>query len=85
MYQNIKNSKAVLSAEIVKDYFINLKETLKLDTPYSSAISPDRIYNYDETNLVDDPGVKKCIFRKGVKYPERIRDFSKSRISIMFC
>ena len=35
--------------------------------------------------MCDDPGSKKCIFTRGVKYPERIRDSSKISVSIMYC
>jgi hypothetical protein len=34
--------------------------------------------------LADDPGSKKCIFKRGTKYPERVLNSSKSAISIMF-
>ena len=44
----------------------------------------DNIINYDETNLSDDPGTKKCIFKRGVKYPERVINFSKGNISLLF-
>lgn len=50
-----------------------------------SGVEPTNIFNYDETNLSDNPGTTKCLFKRGVKYPERIRDFSKSATSIMFC
>ena len=40
--------------------------------------------NYDETNLQDDPGKKKVISKRGINYPERAMDFSKSAISVMF-
>lgn len=38
---------------------------------------PENIYNFDETNLRDDPGVKKCIFKKGTKYCEKVQNTSK--------
>jgi len=43
------------------------------------------LYNYDETNLSDDPGSKKCLYKRGVKYPERAKDNTKASISLMFC
>jgi hypothetical protein len=81
--RNIKTSKASLSPEIVQDYFNNLNVALKVGE--EDEIKPEHIFNYDETNLTDDPGSKISIFRRGIKYPERIRDFSKSSTSIMFC
>ena len=35
--------------------------------------------------MTDDPGIKRCIFRRGVKYPERIQDSTKVSTSKMFC
>ena len=46
---------------------------------------PENIWNYDKTNLTDDPGAKKVIFKRGVKYTEQIRNHSKSAISMVFC
>jgi len=66
----------------VKEYFDNLKQTIEND---GAEIPPQQIYNYDETCLTDDPGTKKCIFKRGVKYPERVKDSSKTAISVMFC
>jgi len=80
--QNIKRSRASVSANEVKEYFSNLKETLENG---GQPIPAENIFNYDETNLTDDPGTKKCIFKRGVKYPERVKDSTKSATSIMFC
>ena len=82
MSQNIKTSKAELSPEEMLTYFNALQKTLSED---GNIIDPARIYNYDETNLADDPGRRKYIFKKGTKYPDRIRDSSKASVSIMFC
>jgi len=59
-----KRSRASVSADEVKEYFDNLKQTIEND---GAEIPPEQIYNYDETCLTDDPGTKKCIFKKGVK------------------
>lgn len=75
---NIKRARANVSRETVINYFDNLLETLK-DIPAC------RIFNYDETNLQDDPGKKQMLFRRGTKYPERICNFTKSSISLMMC
>jgi len=76
--QNISRKRGELSRSEVQKYFDNLQTTIE-DVP------PDNILNYDETNLSDDPGRKKCIFRRGVKYPERVLNSSKAAISIMCC
>ncbi|XP_063219560.1 uncharacterized protein LOC134538924 [Bacillus rossius redtenbacheri] len=83
MGRNISISRASLSAETVKQYFDNLTATLLNDD--GTEVSPTTIFNYDETNLSDDPGQKKCIFKRGVKYTDRVRSSTKSSISIMFC
>ncbi|XP_052740496.1 uncharacterized protein LOC128199899 [Bicyclus anynana] len=75
--QNIKRSRAEKSADEIKDYFTNLKLSLE-------GVSNENIINYDETNLTDNPGVQKCLVRRGVKYPERVLNFTKGAISIMF-
>jgi len=80
--QNIKRTRASVSAAEVKEYFSNLKETLDNG---GEPIRKENIFNYDETNLSDNPGTKKCIYKRGVKYPERIKDSTKSAISVMFC
>lgn len=47
-------------------------------------VQPSHIYNYDETNLTDDPGSKRVICKWGTKYVENICNFSKSSTSVMF-
>lgn len=47
-------------------------------------VPAQNILNYDETNLSDDPGQEKFIFKRVKKYPERIQNDSKGSINIMF-
>ena len=79
--QNIKRSRAKVTSKQVAEYFENWKSTIQ----NGDGISSTHIFNYDERNLCDDPGSKKCIFKRGVKYPERIQDSSKISVSIMYC
>ena len=82
MARNIKKARARVSKEEVEGFFTNFRETVeKDDTP----VPPENYYNYDETNVTDDPGQRRCIFKRGEKYPERVRDNSKTAISLMFC
>ena len=74
----IKRSRAALSREEVTDFFNNYKVSVE-------GVPPENIFNYDESNLRDEPGTTKCIFRKGTKYCEKVQNSSKSSISIMFC
>lgn len=75
--QNLAPKRAQISRDDVTAYFANLQRSIQ-DVP------PENIVNYDETNLCDDPGRKKCIFHRGVKYPERVIHSSKSATSLMF-
>ena len=61
-----------------KKYFENPKQSIE-------GVKPEAILNYDETNLSDDPGRKKALCKRGMKYPERVMNSSKSSTSIMFC
>lgn len=76
--QNIKLSRAGVTRESVEEYMVNLKDSLE-EVPASN------IFNYDETNLSDDPGKKLAICKRGLKYFENVRNFSKSATSVMFC
>ncbi len=48
------------------------------------GVPNENIINYDETNLSDDPGRKKVFTKRGLKYPERVMNSSKSATSIMY-
>ena len=74
----IKRARAQLSREIVEDFFTLYSQT-------ADGIPPENIFNYDETNLQDNPGKEKAIFRRGVKYAEKVNDNTKTSISVMFC
>ena len=58
-------------------YFQNLSETLQ-------GIPERNIFNYDETNVTDDPSRKKCVVRRGLARIEQKAEHSKQSISIMF-
>lgn len=75
---NYSKKRASVSVEDLNRYFNNLENSLR-DIPKAN------IWNYDETNLSDNPGRKKCFIRKGVKYPKRIMNETKSCISLMIC
>lgn len=75
--QNIKGVRAEKSEVEINAYFNRLEESLQ-------GVPEENVLNYDETNLSDDPGQRKCIFRRGTKYPERVMNTSKSATSVMF-
>ena len=54
--QNIKVARSKIDATLVNKYFDNLTETVE-------SVPESNIINYDETNLSDDPGASKFIFK----------------------
>lgn len=75
---NIKRSRAATSKNTLQEYYRNLETTLQ-DIPSSN------LFNFDETNMADDPGRKKLLYKRGKKYPENIINHSKTATTIMFC
>lgn len=73
---NIKKSRAVISEDVIKDYITNLSVVVQ-------NVPLQNIWNYDETNLTDDPGTKKCMIKRGTKYSNKICNSSKTSISLM--
>ena len=74
---NISSDRAKTTEQEIDDNFKRYEKSIE-------GVSPDCLINYDETNLTDDPGNKKYIFKRGCKYPERVINCSKSSISLMF-
>jgi hypothetical protein len=75
---NIRRSRAAVSPDDIREYFANLKREIE-------GVPPSNIFNYDETCMRDDPGAKQCLFKKGVRYPEQVKDHSKTAFSTIFC
>ncbi|XP_050516371.1 uncharacterized protein LOC126891232 [Diabrotica virgifera virgifera] len=75
---NIKHARAAVSRVTLEEFYNNLEPVIK-DLPSSN------IFNYDESNLSDDPGKKRCIYKRGIKYPEKVMNHSKSCTTIMVC
>ena len=61
---NIRRSYAAVSPAQIREYFANLHVELE-------GFPSTHIFNCDETNLADNPTAEKCIFAKGIKYPEQ--------------
>lgn len=75
---NIKRSRASVDQDDVNKFFENIAPALLESTG-------DHIYNYDETNITDDPGARKVIVPRNCKRVERVQNFSRTAISIMVC
>ena len=74
---NIKRARTkVGSDEQVNEFFRNISGVIQ-DT------GPENIFNYDETNVTDDPGSKKVLVPRGARRIERVQEHSKMAISIM--
>ena len=67
---SIKRSRASVSREEINKFFANFLKT-------AEGVEPKNMWNYDETNLRDDPNNKKCIYKKGTKYCEKVQNTSK--------
>ena len=74
---NISRKRANVDRAVINDFFDNV--SVHLD-----SIDPDNIVNYDETALVADPGRRKCLVKRGMKYPEAVSNHAKSGTSVMF-
>ena len=51
---NVKSSRALVNEEVINKYFDHLENSLE-DIPTIN------VFNYDETNITDDPGAKLVI------------------------
>ena len=75
---NIKRARAQVSEATLTEYHENLTNELQ-------NIPPQNIFNFDETNLADNTSSQKMLFRRGVKYPDNVANFTKSCVTVMFC
>ena len=76
MCQNITRKRAEVNRETIEQYFTELAQSI-------DGVPPENIINYDETNLTDDPGRKRLIFKRGIRYPERVMNSTKTSTSLM--
>ncbi|KAJ8969508.1 hypothetical protein NQ314_001735 [Rhamnusium bicolor] len=59
-------------------FYNNIREVL-------SDIEDVNLYNYDETNIQDDPGAKKDVVSRRAKRVERVQNHSRTFMSLMVC
>ena len=74
--QNITKKRAAVDSEVINNYFQELEKSL-------AGVFPENIINYDETNLSDDPGRRRLIFKRGARYPVRIINGTKASTSLI--
>jgi len=75
---NVKPARAEINHETVNTYFDHLEASLV-------DVDPRNIYNYDETNVTDEPGSKTVVCRRGLRCIERKIQHSKAAVSLMYC
>lgn len=75
---HIKRARARVSIEDIEAHFKQLE-------PVLTDIEPSHVYNYDETNVTDEPGAKKVVVPRGMKRVERVQEHSKMTVSLMVC
>ena len=55
--ENVKSSRAEVCAEDINNYFDNLRI-------FVEGVTSENIFNYDETNVTDDPKAKKALVHR---------------------
>ena len=75
---NVRNNRAEISPQTVNKYFDELSISME-------GVAPENVYNYDKTNITDNPNSKKVIVSRGHRRVERKMEHSKQSISVMFC
>ena len=73
---NIKRARASVDETALREMFSNIDHLI---------LPPTHIWNYDETNVTDNPGAKTVIVRRGTKRVENVSEYSKVAISIVAC
>jgi hypothetical protein len=75
---NIKRSRAKVSPDTVRAFHAEIAPNLE-------GVPSTNIFNYDETGFKDDPGSEDAFFGGSCKIYERVRNHSKTTVSVMFC
>ena len=76
---NIKIARASVDAESVNLFFD------KLEASGIGEIKPENLFNYDETNFVNDTGKSWVVVRRGRRRVEKASNDSKQSFSLMCC
>jgi hypothetical protein len=75
---NIKRSRAKISPDTVRAFHAQI-------APNLDGVPARNIFNYDETGFKDDPGSEEAFFGGSCKFYEKVRNHSKTTVSVMFC
>ena len=82
---NICRARAAINDKILDNFFDNLAISFTSLYKDLKKIPPSSVFNYDETNLTNDPGKADVLVSRGHGRLERLQDHSKMAVSIMFC
>lgn len=74
---NVTPAKFEVDEALLNTFFDRHGETL-------NGVPPDNIFNFDETNLTEDPSRKKCLVSRGLRRVEKKTSHSKQAFSVMF-
>ncbi len=69
----IKRARAQVSRKDLRRFFDNFIKV-------ADGVQPENIFNYDETCFADDPKKRKCLFKKGTKHCETVKNTSKQAV-----
>ena len=72
---NVCPSHLQVSSDNIKVYFQNLSEALE-------RIPETNIFNYDETNVTDDPSQKSALYREGLQEFNKKQNIQSSRYQL---
>lgn len=75
---NIKQSRSSVNRNDILNFFNNAELALQ-------EVKSTNLYNYDETNVTDDPGSRKVVVPRNTKRVERVQEHSRASISLMVC
>ncbi|KAI4460651.1 hypothetical protein MML48_5g00008305 [Holotrichia oblita] len=78
MASNIKRSGSSVDHNDILDFINNIDLAIK-------EVKSTNFYNYDETNVTDDPGSRKVVVPRNTKRVERVQEHSRATISLMVC
>ena len=75
---NVKSARVEINADAINEYFDQLGIPME-------GINLENCFNYDETNITDNPGAKKVIAHQVRKCIEQKAEHSKQSTNVMFC
>ena len=84
MASNIKHSRSKVDTEMVSTFFNEVEMAFE-EADGVENVNPANIFNYDETNFVNNLGKSSVIVRRGRKRVEKVQEISKQAFSVMWC